>query len=384
MLNKWSNLRKSVRDLGSAAAVRINELGEMLDEIPDEWEQRIDNDGEPYFVDTKTGEWYRIDGPLRTRIDTNEKISIISDKQKKEMEDLQGDLDEHESCGSIFRITHLSKVFMAGFTRLFSDSAQHTPDGIQMQMIKYVNWYFVRLKYDIYGNETNFCSWRPSVVAVENTMKGSTLRSIALMLEKMLLPDLHPETQWKSITDARAIRLCMRFEFLRYIYPIDKSTTNEKVGCSMEEIMAMETDLSRWVEVPDDYLGWGLGNIDTMIAESDSDGIMEIGVGCIQAPWIGLIGWDLWIQQLKIGDIIDVKDDQDKWYEAVIRYTDNSDDERKLIVHYIGWNLKYDTVVLANDEHRIRKRGIKTNGPHRPRKNRAFIKPRSYYLESLQ
>ena len=281
-------------------------------------------------------------------------------------------------------MTHSTKLFIAGFTRLFSDSVEYVPAVIQMQISKYVNWHFVRLKYDIDRDGTNFYSCRPSVIAVENTMKGSTLRSVALMLEKMLFPDLHPETEWESMTDACAIRLWMRFEFLRYIYPIDKSVTIDKVGCSMEEIMAIETDPSRWVEVPDDYLNWSLEDIDTMSAESDSDETLEIRVGCIQAPWIGLISWDLWIQQLKVGDIIDVKDYRNEWYEALIRNVDNSDDERKLIIHYIGWNLKYDTVVLANDEHRIRKRGIKTNGPHRPGKNRASIKTKSYYLETLQ
>ena len=283
-----------------------------------------------------------------------------------------------EPCASIFRITQLSKLFMAGFTRLFSDSVQHTPDGIQMQMIKYVNWYFVRLKYDIYA--THLYSWRPSVIAIVNTVKRSTLRSIALMLEKMLLPDLHPETEWKSITDARAIRLWMRFEFLRYIYPIDKSMTNEQLSCSMEEIMAIETDPTRWVEVPDDYLNWSLEDIDTMIAESESNETLEVRVGCIQAPWIGLTRWNLWIQQLKVGDIIDVRDDQKKWYEAVIRNIDNSDNKPKLIIHYVGWKLKYDTEVLASDAKRIRKRGVKTSGPHRPGKKRASVITPSLYF----
>ena len=97
MLNKWSNLRKSVRDLGVAAVAKINELQEMPDEIPEEWEERMDNDGKPYYVDIKTGEWYRIKAKSHTRINTNEKISIISDKQKKEMADMAAAADEQDS-----------------------------------------------------------------------------------------------------------------------------------------------------------------------------------------------------------------------------------------------------------------------------------------------
>lgn len=43
-----------------------------------------------------------------------------------------------------------------------------------------------------------------------------------------------------------------------------------------------------------------------------------------------------WINHLKIGDIIDAKDEQDKWYEAVIRFIEMNNGNMMVYMHYIG------------------------------------------------
>jgi len=73
-----------------------------------------------------------------------------------------------------------------------------------------------------------------------------------------------------------------------------------------------------------------------------------------------------WAQTLKVGDIVDAKDDQDKWFEAVIRYIEGSGDESILYIHYIGWRLKWDEKIPSSDMSRIQKRGTHSDGPHRP------------------
>merc|ERR1711994_70926 len=74
---------------------------------------------------------------------------------------------------------------------------------------------------------------------------------------------------------------------------------------------------------------------------------------------------------LRVGDIVDAKDDQDKWYEAVIRYVDVDDNGmERIFVHYIGWNIKWDEKLYALDRDHVQRRGTHTTSPHRPKKRR--------------
>eukprot|EP01084_Bolivina_argentea_P205135 350491_1 len=61
----------------------------LASDLPQSWEERIDENGKPYFVDAETGEWYRVKGKQHQRIDTNEKLSIITAESKKEFERAQ-------------------------------------------------------------------------------------------------------------------------------------------------------------------------------------------------------------------------------------------------------------------------------------------------------
>ena len=82
-------------------------------------------------------------------------------------------------------------------------------------------------------------------------------------------------------------------------------------------------------------------------------------------------GW----KNFKIGQIVDVQDtQQSKWYECVIRKVikpdDGNDENLELIVHYIGWAVKWDEKLKGNDPNRVQNRHSHTKAPHRPQRNR--------------
>merc|ERR1719229_252354 len=63
-----------------------------------------------------------------------------------------------------------------------------------------------------------------------------------------------------------------------------------------------------------------------------------------------------WIRDLKVGDIVDARDSSKEWYEAVIRYIEDTKGSRRLHLHYIGWHHKYDEVISADNVTRIARR----------------------------
>merc|ERR1719242_227423 len=72
-----------------------------------------------------------------------------------------------------------------------------------------------------------------------------------------------------------------------------------------------------------------------------------------------------WEQSLKVGDIVDAMDEVNKWYEAIIRYNEDTPYTRRLHLHYIGWRSKWDEILHTENVSRIARRGTHTNGPHR-------------------
>ena len=226
------------------------------------------------------------------------------------------------------------------------------------------------------------------------------------------------EMEWKEEDkpkgDTPLVHVWLPFERVKAIYPVDKK--NAKV--TAEELESVNKTM--WVEVPDDYLKTKLDDIykkeegptiediankeceedDTNKdainklkeeigalkkklgeikgkADKDSvsiynDKIIVIEHKQIEDPvWPrGYIKGDKWRDELETGDIIDVCDTQDKWYESVVRYVfpEDSDKAGKCCVHYIGWNVKWDEEVECKNEERLAKRHEHTKGPHRPRK----------------
>lgn len=56
----------------------------------------------------------------------------------------------------------------------------------------------------------------------------------------------------------------------------------------------------------------------------------------------------------------------------MVRYVYPKDHEKhgQCIIHYIGWNIKWDEPYHISDTERMAKRNTNTKGPHRPRKSR--------------
>ena len=67
---------------------------------------------------------------------------------------------------------------------------------------------------------------------------------------------------------------------------------------------------------------------------------------------------DDWRETLQTGDIVECKDEYEKWYETLVRYVYPKEHKTmagKCIIHYIGWNIKWDEP-LDIDSDRIAKR----------------------------
>ena len=145
-------------------------------------------------------------------------------------------------------------------------------------------------------------------------------------------------------------RLWVRFGDIEYIYPIDKP--NAKV--TREELEKENKD--RWIEIPNDCLKIKLNgdhNL-TLIEKQQDDGAWPRAKG------------DDWRKTLQTGDIIGAMDDEGKWYESLVRYVyagDHATMSDKCVIHYIGWNKKWDEIVNVEDD-RLQKRNSMTKGLH--------------------
>eukprot|EP01084_Bolivina_argentea_P260719 440372_1 len=64
-----------------------------MSDLPESCEKRTDENGEAYFIDTQTGEWYRVTAKQHKRIDTNEKLSIITAESKQAFDDQKKQMD---------------------------------------------------------------------------------------------------------------------------------------------------------------------------------------------------------------------------------------------------------------------------------------------------
>merc|ERR1719242_1146657 len=72
-----------------------------------------------------------------------------------------------------------------------------------------------------------------------------------------------------------------------------------------------------------------------------------------------------WAASLRVGDIVDAMDEVNKWYEAIIRYIEDTPYTRRLHLHYIGWRPKWGEIINTENVSRIARRGTHTDGPHR-------------------
>ena len=168
------------------------------------------------------------------------------------------------------------------------------------------------------------------------------------------------EMEWsknKKKKNTPYVHIWMKFGKMRAIY----QSSGKGPGVAARELK--NEDMERWVEVPDDYLNCKLMSSFDLKEQK----IIVIEKKQKQKPyWPRAKGCD-WRHTLQIGDIIDVKDSHNEWYEAVIVYIypKDSDKAGQCIVHYIGWKTKWDEILSISDEDRLAKRHIHTKGPYR-------------------
>merc|ERR1712228_704153 len=89
---------------------------------------------------------------------------------------------------------------------------------------------------------------------------------------------------------------------------------------------------------------------------------------------------DDWRETMQTGDIVEAKDEQGEYYESLVRFVYPKDHKTmagKCIIHYIGWNIKWDEP-LDIDSDRICKRYTHCSKAHRPREIKAteYVLPR--------
>lgn len=180
------------------------------------------------------------------------------------------------------------------------------------------------------------------------------------------------EQKKKSDADIPLVHIWAQFGKVKSIYPI----TARKLEVTLDDFK--DEDGDRWVEIPDDYLKTKLDDIDF-----DDDTRILIEKRNEDETWPRAKPDEEW-KKFKVGDIIDVKDENNKWYEVLIRYVfnpvtketddtsssadDNAETRVQLGVHYIGWNTKWDEKVYADDDTHVCKRHTNTSAPHRPKK----------------
>jgi len=309
-----------------------------------------------------------------------------------------------------FRITKLSQLLIQGYIR--SEGIGHIPDDIQQQIVKSTNLLLVKLNYNLHDDvnlaamngalhteekqgddaEIDGDTKMPRIMSLHSEVK---LPALAQFFEKNG-PFKYDLTQFSDVTYAQYVRIWMRFGNVKLMYTHQGTKRTNYKTYTLDDITASGGDPKRWVEIPDDYMKTRVSNmvdgdrIESAKLASLNNEPVEFGVEFYD-PVIGAWpSWttvdsaitstetdeesenvnneEHWTSKLKVGDIVDAKDDQDKWYESVIRYIDGPEEDRKLLIHYIGWNWKWDEFLSALDSTRIQKRGTHSHGPHRHEK----------------
>ena len=198
--------------------------------------------------------------------------------------------------------------------------------------------------------------------------------------------------------DIPYVHLWLQFKYLKPIYPVDK-----KVVVTVDDLK--NEDPNRWVEIPDDFLKLQINELNESNTWNNNTNVEITNIDISKQPppldtivveYIQFINDDIksdnneskkfkWPRALndnewknfKVGQIVDIQDtQQSKWYEAMIRKVikrnnDDNNDDIELVLHYIGWAVKWDEQVKSIRAH---KRHTHTKCPHRPNRNR-----RRYY-----
>eukprot|EP01084_Bolivina_argentea_P083466 151110_1 len=122
-------------------------------------------------------------------------------------------------------------------------------------------------------------------------------------------------------------------------------------------------DPQKWTEIPNDYvIGADLTHFNDLcfaIELKTSDNKFWP-----TRKFKDKIEWD----KIECGDFLDAMDEHGEWYESWVRYKYPKGHifENKIVVHFIGWNIKFDaTFCMSDNVNKIAPRNMFTAGPHR-------------------
>ena len=136
---------------------------------------------------------------------------------------------------------------------------------------------------------------------------------------------------------------------------------NKKMTVTEEDLK--DEDPKKWIEIPYDWLK-NLKLSDFAGLKSEQI-LIAIERRKEDGSWPRAKGHD-WRDTLSVGDIVDAKDKESVWYEAMIRYVYPKESNKygKCAVHYIGWDAKWDEILDIKDTWRLARRHTCTTGPH--------------------
>jgi len=143
-------------------------------------------------------------------------------------------------------------------------------------------------------------------------------------------------------------------EMTRHTSPFPR--TISEIIVTMDDLKSLDDDDDRFIEIPDDLMGMDVNRTSAMIVERRGS----------QNEWPLSKKVHVDMRHPKIGDIFDIFDAENKWYEGMAIYSPNDHAHPhfgEVVIHFIGWTKKWTEWVPITDK-RMAIRGTHTRGPH--------------------
>ena len=140
-------------------------------EVPVHWEKKLDDNGEVYYIDTEVGEWYRVNGKQHTRVDTNEKLNIISAESRREFNEQKQYIDELDTLRQ--KVKQLE-------TALDAEKAKGIEDNQEIEAVQRHN---AVLQKELDSVQTNWNASRLEMEAMIKEIDQSRLENRKLLNE---------------------------------------------------------------------------------------------------------------------------------------------------------------------------------------------------------
>eukprot|EP01084_Bolivina_argentea_P037452 69287_1 len=183
-----------------------------------------------------------------------------------------------------FRVTPMSYTLITGYIRI-NESKDIIPTVIKHIIIKYVNFYFIKLNYNINTNDhiqnDEYDSKTDNTISIYVLKENKSLRNIAIEIESTLgykYNELSKRMDYVNpVQYSYFVHLWMRYCYLKYIYPI----TNDKIKINMnmiDDCMENKEDEYRWVEIPNDFEEITIYELHKLISTINKKQVIELGI----------------------------------------------------------------------------------------------------------